>query len=99
MPTVDSLETLLINDLRDLLDAENRLVKALPKLVKAAANDELRAALDAHLGETRQHVTRVGKALGALGEPARAKTCHGIMGIIEEASEHLQEDFDDESLK
>ena len=56
MPSIDSLQTLLTNDLRDLLDAENRLTKALPKLAKAAAHDDLRTALEDHLDETEEHV-------------------------------------------
>jgi ferritin-like metal-binding protein YciE len=99
MPNIDSLQTLLTNDLRDLLDAENRLTKALPKLAKAASNEELRTALEEHLGQTEEHVNRVEQALSALGAPVKAKTCHGIKGIIDEGNEHLQEDFDDESLK
>jgi ferritin-like metal-binding protein YciE len=99
MPTIDSLETLLTNELRDLLDAENRLTKALPKLAKASTNGELRTAFEDHLEETKEHVTRVEKALKALGAPVRAKACAGIRGIIEEGSEHMQEDFEDSALK
>jgi len=99
MPTIDSLEMLLTNELRDILDAENRLTKALPKLAKASSNEELRTAIEDHLEETKEHVTRVEKALKALGAPARAKTCNGIRGIIDEGSEHINEDFADDALR
>jgi ferritin-like metal-binding protein YciE len=99
MPTIDSLETLLINELKDLLDAENRLTKTLPKLAKASTNEDLKVAFEEHLGETEEHVERVEKALKALGAPTRAKTCPGMRGIIDEGSEHLQEEYEDESLK
>jgi ferritin-like metal-binding protein YciE len=99
MPTIDSLETLLVNELRDLLDAENRLTKTLPKLSKAATNEDLKVAFEEHLGETEEHVERVEKALKVLGAPARAKSCPGMRGIIDEGSEHLQEDYGDAALK
>ena len=99
MPSIDSLQTLLTNELRDLLDAENRLTKALPKLAKASHNDELRSAFEEHLDQTEEHVTRLEKALKVLGAPAKAKPCHGIRGIIDEGSELMQEDYEEESLK
>jgi ferritin-like metal-binding protein YciE len=99
MPTIDSLEVLLTNELRDLLDAEHRLTKALPKMAKQSANEDLRTAFEEHLEETKEHVTRLEKSLKVLGAPARAKTCPGMKGIIEEGTEHMQEDYEDESLK
>ena len=99
MPTIDSLETLLTNELRDLLDVENRLTKVLPKLAKASANEELRAAFEEHLDETQEHVTRVEKALKMMGAPVKAKPCHGIRGIIDEGSEMMQENYEEDALK
>jgi ferritin-like metal-binding protein YciE len=99
MPMIDSLETLLVNQLRDLLDAENRLTKTLPKLSKAAMNEDLKVAFQEHLGETEEHVERVEKALKVLGAPVRAKTCPGMRGIIDEGSEHLQQDYADDAVK
>ncbi len=99
MASIDSLETLLTHELRDLLDVEHRLTKTLPKLAKASNNDELRSAFTEHLGQTEQHVTRVEKALKVLGAPVKAKTCPGIRGIIDEGSEMMGEDFGDDSLK
>jgi ferritin-like metal-binding protein YciE len=99
MPKIDSLQTLLIAELRDLLDAERRLTKALPKMAKAATSDELKQAITSHLDETEEHVTRLEEALTALDVDPKAKTCHGMMGLIEEGSEHAQEDYDDDSLR
>jgi ferritin-like metal-binding protein YciE len=98
MARIDSLRTLLINDLRDLYDAERRLTKAIPKMAKAASSEELRDALNEHLEQTEEQVSRLEEALQALDVEPRAKTCHGIMGIIEEGTELMQEDYDDESL-
>lgn len=99
MPAIDSLQTLLVEELRDLYDAERRLTKAIPKMAKAATNDELREALNAHLTETEGHVTRLEQAFESLDEAARAKTCAGIKGIIEEGDEHVGEDYDDDGLR
>jgi len=99
MPSIDSLQTLLTNEMRDLLDAENRLTKALPKMAKAASHQDLRTALEEHLEQTEEHVHRLEQALEAIGETAKAKTCAGMKGIVEEGSEHMKEDYEDDSLK
>lgn len=99
MATIDSLTTMLIDELKDIYDAEKRLTKAIPKLMKASTNDELRSALEHHLGETEEHVSRIESAFEALGKTAKSKPCAGIQGIIEEGSEHIGEDFDDDSLR
>ena len=99
MPKIDSLDTLLVEQLRDIYDAERRLTKAIPKLVKAATNTDLSSALENHLGETEQQVARLERAFGMLGEPARAKSCAGIRGIIEEADEHVGEDYEFDTLR
>ena len=99
MATIDSLNALLVDELRDIYDAEKRLTKAIPKLAKKATNDELRAALEEHLEETRQQAARLEQAFEHLGERARAKTCPGMKGIIEEGDEHVGEDYDDDDLR
>ena len=99
MPAVNSLRELLIEELRDIYDAEKRLTKALPKISKASSHDELKSAIDAHLEETREHVTRLEHAFEALDTPARAKTCAAMKGLIEEGDEHAGEDYADEGLK
>ena len=99
MPKIDSLQMLLITELRDLLDAERRLTKALPKMAKAASSEELKQAFTEHLEQTEEHVTRLEEALTALDVEPKGKTCHGMMGLIEEGSEHMGEDYSDESLR
>ena len=99
MPAVNSLRELLVEELRDIYDAEKRLTKALPKISKASSHDELKSAIDAHLEETREHVTRLEQAFDALDTPARAKTCAAMKGLIEEGDEHAGEDYADEGLK
>jgi ferritin-like metal-binding protein YciE len=86
-----SLQESLLDEIRDLYHAEKQLVKALPKMMKAAAHEDLREAFEAHLEETREQVTRLEEIFAAMGEKVRAKPCHGMMGIIEESSEKMQE--------
>lgn len=99
MASIDSLNALLVTQLRDLYDAEKRLTKAIPKLVKAATNDALRTALENHLEETENQVARLEQAFEHLGETAKAKPCAGMRGIIEEGNEHVNEDYDDDDLR
>jgi ferritin-like metal-binding protein YciE len=98
MTKIDSLETLLVDELRDLLDAEKQLTKSLPKMAKAANNDDLRAAFEKHLEQTTDHIERLTQAFDALGSEPKAKRCAGIRGIIEEGSEHLEMDGDEAAL-
>jgi len=99
MASIDSMNALLVDELRDIYDAEKRLTKAIPKLAKKATNDELRSALQEHLEETEQQVQRLEQAFEHLGERAKAKPCAGMRGIIEEGEEHVGEDFDDDDLR
>ena len=99
MATVDSLKTLLIEQVKDLYDAEKRLTKAIPKLAKASTNEELQAALEAHLGETEEQVARLEQIFELLEERPKAKPCEGMKGLIEEGNEHAKEDYDDDDLR
>ena len=99
MATVDSLKSLLVEQVKDLYDAEKRLTKAIPKLAKASTNDELSTALDEHLGETENQVARLEQVFELLGEPAKGKPCEGMKGLIEEGDEHAKEDYDDDDLR
>jgi ferritin-like metal-binding protein YciE len=99
MATVDSLTTLLIEQVKDLYDAEKRLTKAIPKLAKASTNEELQAALEAHLGETEEQVARLEQIFELLEERPKAKPCEGMKGLIEEGNEHAKEDYDDDDLR
>ncbi len=94
--TLESLRDLLVEQLQDLYDAENRITKALPKMVKAATAPELKAAFEKHLAETETHVDRLEQAFEALGEKAKKKTCQAIKGIIEEGEETIKEDAEPE---
>jgi ferritin-like metal-binding protein YciE len=89
---IDKLSTLLNEELKDIYDAEKRLVKALPKMAKAASASDLRSAFEEHLSVTKKHVERLEQVFELLGVPAKAKTCAGMKGLIEEGEESMQED-------
>jgi ferritin-like metal-binding protein YciE len=92
-----SLQELLVDQVKDLYDAEKQLVKALPKLAKAASSDELDEAIRAHLEETQTQVERLETIFELLGAPAKSKPCKGMRGLIEEGNEEA-EAHDDETL-
>ncbi len=85
------LQELLLDELRDLLHAEGQLLKALPKMVKAAQSDVLSRAFENHLAETEQHVTRLKESFSLLGAEATAKPCKGMAGLLEEGDEIMTE--------
>jgi ferritin-like metal-binding protein YciE len=89
MSSINTLHDLLIDELKDLLYAENQLVKALPKMAKAATDPNLKAAFTDHLAETKGHVERLSQALESLGAPAKGKTCHAMVGLVEEGGEAI----------
>ena len=88
---MDSLHELYVEELKDLYSAEQQLVKALPKMAKAASNPKLRQAFENHLTETMEHVSRLETILGELEELGRGKKCKGMEGLIEEGKELIQE--------
>jgi len=89
---LETLKELYINELRDLYNAENQLIKALPKMAKAASSDELKDAFEKHLEQTKSHVERLEEVFEDIGEKPKGKTCRAMKGLIEEGSEILQED-------
>jgi ferritin-like metal-binding protein YciE len=89
MPTT-SLEELFIEELRDVYDAEKRLLKALPKMAKAAESQELQTAFTMHRDETEGQVERLQRVFETLGEKARGKKCDGMIGIIEEGNHAIE---------
>jgi ferritin-like metal-binding protein YciE len=95
---LESLEILYIEELRDLYNAENQLVKALPKMAKAASSPELRRAFEDHLEETKEQVERLEEIFKKLGKKPTGKTCHGMKGLIEEGSEIMKQEGDDSVL-
>jgi ferritin-like metal-binding protein YciE len=92
--SAENLREALVEEIRDLYNAEKQLIKALPKLAKGAENEELRDAFESHLEETEGQVTRLERVFELLDEKPRGKHCAGIAGIIEEGSEKLQEDLE-----
>ena len=88
------LKDLYIDELKDLYNAENQLVKALPKLARAAASDELRQGFEEHLEQTKGHVERLEKIFQMLDESPKGKKCKGMEGLIVEGSEVMEEDYE-----
>ncbi len=88
---LDSLRTLWIEEMRDLYNAENQLLKALPKMAKKAAAPELKQAFQSHLEETKTHVERLDQIFDTLGKKPTGKTCKAMKGLVEEGSEMMQE--------
>jgi ferritin-like metal-binding protein YciE len=90
--SLESLRDLYIEELRDLYNAENQLVKALPKMAKAASSPELRAAFEEHLTVTEGQVERLEQIFESLGERPTGKKCVAMEGLIDEGKELLKED-------
>ena len=93
-----TLHDAFIDELRDAYDAERQLIKALPKLAKAATHPKLKDAFESHLEETRHHVELLEQVFESLDEKARAKHCEGIAGIIDEGKTVMNEDFDEDTM-
>lgn len=89
---MESLRELLISELSDLHSAEKQLVAALPKMAKAASSDNLRAAFEDHLEETKGHVDRLDQIFEELGEKPKRKKCKAMEGLVEEGKEVIDED-------
>ena len=89
------LEELLVDELKDIYSAENQIVKALPKMAKAASSPELKRAFERHLEETRRQVERLDQIGQALDTKLTGKKCKGMEGLIEEGKEIIEEDLDD----
>jgi ferritin-like metal-binding protein YciE len=95
---LDTVEKLYISELRDLYSAENQLLKALPKMAKAASSPELKDAFKKHFEQTKGHVERLEQIFQQVNESPKGKICHGMKGLIEEGSEMLKEDGEDSVL-
>ena len=94
---MDSLKDLYVEELKDL-NAENQLLKALPRLAKKASSPDLKAAFQEHLGQTEGQVNRLEKIFKRLGEKPTGKTCKAMKGLVEEGKEIMEEDGDDAVL-
>ena len=95
---MDSLKDLYIDELKDLYNAENQLLKALPKMARKASAPELKRAFQDHLAQTEGHVNRLEKIFKGLGEKPTGKTCKAMKGLVEEGKEIIEEDGDDSVL-
>jgi len=96
--TIASINDLLVHELRDILHADKQLVKALPQMARAARFEHLRELFEQHLGETEAQVERLNECFTLLGETARAKPCKGMMGLIDEGKEVMEDGEDKENV-
>jgi ferritin-like metal-binding protein YciE len=90
--SITNLEEVFVHELKDILDAERQLVKALPKMAKAATNEDLKAAFEEHKSVTEEHVGRLETIFEKLDKAARGKKCVGMQGLVEEGSELITEE-------
>ena len=95
---IETLRELMIDELQDLHSAEQQIVKALPKLVKASHNPNLKKAFEHHLEETKNHVTRLENIFKRLNESPKGKTCEGMKGLLKEGEERISDGGEPEVL-
>ncbi|MGH7527421.1 MAG: ferritin-like domain-containing protein [Gemmatimonadales bacterium] len=92
MTKLSSLDDLLVHELQDMYNAEGQILKALPKMIKAASNPELKNALEEHRQQTEGQVERLDQAFKLLGLPSKGKKCEGMAGLLEEGKKMLEQD-------
>ncbi len=95
---LETLRDLFIHELKDLYSAEKQLVKALPKVAKAATNPDLKKGVQAHLEQTKEHVTRLETILESLGSTTRGPKCKAMEGLVEEGASLIEDEPDKEVL-
>jgi ferritin-like metal-binding protein YciE len=98
MATEKTLDDLFLDTLKDIYYAEKQILKALPKMAKAAQSPQLKAGFERHLEETEGQIERLEQVFELLGKPARGKTCDAILGIIEEGKSIMDEFKDTQAL-
>jgi ferritin-like metal-binding protein YciE len=98
MAKIKSLQDLFVHELRDLYSAEKQLLKALPKMAKAATHEELKEGFEAHLAQTEEHVSRLDEIFEKLGISSRGEKCAAMEGLIEEGKKIMEEDISDNVL-
>jgi ferritin-like metal-binding protein YciE len=91
---MDTLREMFVEELKDLYHAENQLLKALPKMAKAATSADLKRAFESHLKETKVHVERLEEVFASLDEAVKGKKCKAMQGLVEEGAEWMEEDAD-----
>ena len=95
---MENLKDLLIDELKDIHNAESQLLKALPKMAKAASNPDLKNAFEEHLEQTETHVERLDQVFEKLGESPKGKKCRAMEGLIEEGKELMEEEAEPDVL-
>jgi ferritin-like metal-binding protein YciE len=95
---LQTLEDLFLHDLKDLYNAEQQIIRALPRMAKKASSPELRRAFEMHLKQTEVQVQRLERVFETIDEKAKGKTCKGMQGLIEEGKEIMSEDIEDDVL-
>ena len=95
---IESLQELLIEEMRDIYSAENQLTKAMPKMAKKASNPQLKKAFETHLKETENQIKRLQQIFEKLGKKPTGKKCAAMEGLIEEAKDMMGEDMDEETM-
>src|ERR1700751_4913220 len=93
---LNTLKDLYVHELKDLYSAEKQLIKAIPKMEKAAKNKELVNGFQEHLEQTKEHAQRLERVLTSLGQTTRGPKCQGVAGIVAEGAEIIEEEGDDE---
>jgi len=89
---LNSLHDLYVAELRDLYDCENRIIKALPKMAKAAGSPELRSAFEEHLQQTQMQADRLSRIFERIGDSPKGGKCKGVEGIIDEGENYMDQD-------
>ena len=95
---MESLQELLVEEMRDIYSAEKQITKAMPKMIKKASNPQLKKAFETHLRETEGQVQRLEKIFEKLGKKPTGKKCAAMEGLIEEGKEMMGEDMDDDVM-
>lgn len=95
---VETLRELFIDELQDLHSAEQQITKALPKLIKASHNPQLKQAFEHHLEETKNHVTRIEQIFKHVKESPKGKTCEGMKGLLKEGEDRISDGGEAEVL-
>jgi ferritin-like metal-binding protein YciE len=95
---IESLQELLVEEMRDIYNAENQLLKAMPKMAKKASSPQLKKAFETHMRETEGQVQRLQKIFDKLGKRPTGKKCAAMEGLIEEGKEMMGEDMEEDTM-
>jgi len=95
---MNALRETFVEELKDIYDAEKQLLKALPKMAKAAEHQELKEAFETHRDETEEHVRRLEQVFKSIDQPAKGKKCKAMQGLVEEGQELIEEEEGDAAL-